>query len=99
MPARTPGLFRLSSRSQRPSCPSEYSIHSPLLLHAFMFSRPNSSRGLRRDVGLAVGGSRAQPSPARASGRTLCELRTPLGELAGQLRVATHEANDGGPQG
>src|SRR5450631_1074714 len=35
------------------------------LSHAFIFDRPDSSRGLRGDVGLAVGGSRARPCPAR----------------------------------
>jgi hypothetical protein len=69
-----------------------------LLLHAFMFSRPNSSRGLRRDVGLAVGGSRARPCQARASGRPVCESRIPPRELADRLRVPTHAASDGAPQ-
>jgi hypothetical protein len=61
-------------------------------------SRPDSSRGLRGDVGLAVGDNHARPWPARVSGRPLCEPRTPPRVRAYPLPVPTHEALDGAPQ-
>src|SRR6476619_5062476 len=61
-------------------------------LHAFILSRPDSSFGPARDVGLAVGGSHARPCPTRGSGRPVCESRTPTRELVGQLLVPTHGA-------
>jgi hypothetical protein len=49
-----PGLFGLLTRSQRPSCPSEYSIHSPSMSVACAHVQPTrfiSRAGTRRRLG------------------------------------------------